>query len=259
LKLSREARVAVVTGASSGFGEATARLLASMEWHPILLARRVDRLEEIAGEIDADYYQCDITDADQVYDAAAAISEEHEHIDLLVNNAGIGIANTFLGADEEGIEDTVQTNYLGPVRVTRAFFNLLQRGSDVVNVASAAGTSVLPTSGPYSASKHALVAASRALACEFRPTGVDVHTVLPGFAETEGFPQEDRLPAPFKWRFMQTTPEAVAEAIVDRIGTKSGESYIPRIYRLGAIAANITPMTSARVLDWLFRDYRPAA
>jgi hypothetical protein len=108
-------------------------------------------------------------------------------VHLLVNNAGIPARADFLEGDPQQIEAVIRTNYLGSVWCLRAFLPALQAAapSDVVNVVSVAGTVALPRSGPYAASKHAQLAFSRATAAQLRNRGIRVHTVKPGFVETE--------------------------------------------------------------------------
>ena len=190
-------KVAVVTGASSGIGEATARELARRGWRCVLVARRRERLEPLAAELGGEFELCDVSDRAAVERAGAAILERHPRIDLLVNNAGIPGRADFLTLDVDRIEAVLRTNYLGGVWCTRALEPGLQPGSHVVNVVSVAGTVAFAPAGPYSASKHAQLAFSRSLTALLAPRGVQVHTVLPGFVETEGFPQQSALRSRF--------------------------------------------------------------
>ncbi|HEY8705595.1 MAG TPA: SDR family oxidoreductase, partial [Gaiellaceae bacterium] len=190
-------RVAVVTGASSGIGAELARALARRGWHCVLLARREERLRPLAEEIGGEFELCDVSDRAAVDAVAARILERHPRIHLLVNNAGFTRRGDFLTGDPQGIEDVVRTNYLGSVWCLQAFLPGLEAAapSDVVNIVSVAGTVAVPQSGPYAASKFAQLAFSRATAAQLRPRGIRVHTVKPGYVETEGFPQ-GWLPAP---------------------------------------------------------------
>src|SRR5688500_19584942 len=127
-------RVAVVTGASSGIGEATVRALAREGWRCILLARRPERLERLAGELGGEFEVCDVGDREAVERVARAVLERHPRIDLLVNNAGIPGRADFLTLEPERIEEVLRTNYLGSVWCARAFVPGLGAGSRVVNV-----------------------------------------------------------------------------------------------------------------------------
>ena len=220
-------RIAVITGASSGIGEATARELARRGWRPVLVARRQERLEPLAAELGGEYELCDVSERADVDRAAAAILERHDRIDLLVNNAGIPGRGDFLSLDPERIEGVLRTNYLGCVWMVRALETGLQPGSHVVNVVSVAGTVAFAPAGPYAASKHAQLAFSRSLAGLLAARGVKVHTVLPGFVETEGFPQKAVLRSAF-FRRMVIRPELVAERIAGAVESGKREVFVPR-------------------------------
>jgi NAD(P)-dependent dehydrogenase (short-subunit alcohol dehydrogenase family) len=238
--------VAVVTGASSGIGAGIARLLAARGWHCVLLARREDRLRTLADEIGGEYDVCDVADRASVEAAASRVAERHPRIDLLVNNAGIPGRASFLDADPEVIERVMRTNYLGSVWCLRAFLPALEAAapSHVVNVVSVAGTVALPASGPYAASKHAQLAFSRATAPQLRRRGISVHTVKPGFVETEGFPQRG-LPRPA--RRLVVGPDAIAEHIVDSVERGRGETMVPRYYALASVLQALAPNLLTRV------------
>ena len=242
-------RVAVVTGASSGIGAEVARLLARGGWHCVLLARRRDRLEALAAETGGAVETCDVSERADVDRAAASVLERHPAVHLLVNNAGIPGRAGFVRLEPERIDQLVRTNYLGGVWCLRAFLPGLERAapSDVVNVASVAGTVAVPQSGPYAAAKTAQLAFSRATAAELRPRGVRVHAVNPGFVHTEGFPNLDRFRNPL-WRRLVIGPERVAEHIVAVVGPGRVESYVPAWYRVAAIVQTLAPGTVARLL-----------
>jgi NAD(P)-dependent dehydrogenase (short-subunit alcohol dehydrogenase family) len=240
-------QVAVVTGASSGIGAALVRLLAQRGWRCVLLARREDRLRPLAEEVDGEYELCDVADRDAVDGVAARVLERHPAIGLLVNNAGIPGRATFLDGDPDAVERVIRTNYLGGVWCLRAFLPGLEsaRPSDVVNVVSVAGVVALPASGPYAASKHAQLAFSRAAAAQLRGRGIRVHTVKPGFVETEGFPQ-GRLPGPV--RRIVIEPEDVARHIVRSLDRGKGETTVPWYYGPLGVVQALAPSVVASVL-----------
>ena len=184
-------RIAVVTGASSGIGAELARGLARRGWHCVLVARREERLRPLAEEIGGEFELCDVSDRAAVDAVAARVLERHPKIHLLVNNAGIPGRATFVDGDPDRIEQVMRTNYLGSVWCLRAFLPGLEAAapSDLVNMVSVSGSVTFPPSGPYSASKFAQLAFSRSVAVQLRSRGIRVHTVKPGFVETEGFPQ----------------------------------------------------------------------
>ncbi len=239
--------VAVIAGASSGIGAELSRLLASRGWHCVLLARREDRLRALAAEVGGEYELCDVGDRGAVERTASLVLERHPRIKLLVSNAGIPARTTFLDGDPDAIEGVMRTNYLGSVWCLRAFLPGLEAAapSDVVNVVSVAGTVAYPQSGPYSASKHAQLAFSRATAAQLEARGIRVHTVKPGFVETEGFPQR-RLPSPL--RRLVVGPEAVAEHIADSVERGRGETSFPWYYGLAGLIQALAPNVLRRVL-----------
>ncbi len=229
------ARVAVVTGASSGFGVEIARRLAARGDLCVLLARRADRLEALATEIGGEAEPCDVSDREAVEAVAARVLGRHPRIDVLVNNAGIPGRTSFVGGDPETIERLIRVNYLGGVWCLNAFLPglLAAAPSHVVNIVSVAGVVAGPPSGPYGASKHAQLAFSRTTSAELRSRGVRVHTVKPGFAETEGFPQK-WLPKPVQR--IVIGPEEVADHVVSSIERNRGETTVPWFYGpLGAM------------------------
>ncbi|MFL5935574.1 MAG: SDR family NAD(P)-dependent oxidoreductase [Gaiellaceae bacterium] len=242
-------QVAVITGASSGIGAALARELAARGWLCVLLARREERLRALAHELDGEYELCDVSDRAAVEDVAARVLERHPQMKLLVNNAGIPARATFLDGDPERIEQVMRTNYLGGVWCLRAFLPGLEaaRPSDVVNVVSVAGTVAFPPSGPYSASKHAQLAFSRATSASLRTRGIRVHTVNPGFVETEGFPQRSVLRSAF-FRRAVLDAEDVAGHIAGLVGEAPRETTIPRWYRWPGVLQALAPNVTARLI-----------
>jgi hypothetical protein len=240
-------RVAVVTGASSGIGAEIGRLLAARGDTCILLARRADRLQAVAEEIGGEAETCDVSDRAAVESVAARILERHPKIDVLVNNAGIPGRTRFLDGDPEVIERLIQINYLGGIWCLRAFLPGLRAAapSDVVNIVSVSGVVAGPPSGPYSASKHAQLAFSRTAAAELRHEGIRVHTVKPGFTETEGFPQK-WLPGRVQRVVIQ--PEDVARHVLHSLEEGRGETTVPWFYGPIAPLQDAMPNVFTRVL-----------
>jgi short-subunit dehydrogenase len=241
-------QVAVVTGASSGIGEAIARALAARDTQVVLLARREDRLRALAQELGAEYEVCDVGKREDVERVAAAVLGRHPRIELLVNNAGIPGRRGFTSIEPGRLEELVRVNYLGGVWCLRAFLPGLEAAgrSDVVNIVSVAGTVALGPGGPYSASKHAQLAFSRATAIELRPRGIHVHTVNPGFVETEGFPQATVLRSALLRRVV-VEPNHVARQVLKAIDRDRRETFVPRWYRAAAVAQALAPGLLARL------------
>lgn len=247
--------VAVVTGGSSGIGAAVARALRGRGWDCVLLARGEERLRPLAEELGAEWELCDVGDREAVERVAGGVVARHERISLLVNNAGIPGRGTFLRATAEKIEEVTRTNYLGGVWCLRAFLPALEAAapSDVVNVVSVAGTVATGSGGPYTSSKHAQLAFSRSVAAELRPRGVRVHTILPGFVETEGFPQRTRFGP--RLSTLVVEPELVAERVLEALDRDRREVFVPRWYRIAPLAQALAPGLVARVAS---RGIRPA-
>ena len=241
-------RVAVITGGSSGIGASLARALRADGWTCVLVARGEERLRAVAAELGAEAEVCDVGDRAAVDALAARVTARHPRIKLLVNNAGIPARADFVGGEAERIEAVTRVNYLGSVWCLRAFLPALEAAapSDVVNVVSVAGTVAIAPSGPYAASKHAQLAFSRATAAQLRGRGIRVHTILPGFAETPGFPQYTVIPKAFHWTVIG--PDRIAKSILASIRRDRRESFVPWFYRPVAWLQALTPGLLARVL-----------
>jgi len=240
-------RVAVVTGASSGIGEAIARALAGRDWLCVLVARREERLRALAGELGGEFEVCDVGERRVVEETAERVRARHPGIHLLVNNAGIPGRASFASIDSDRLERLIRVNYLGSVWCLRAFLPALEAAgdADVVNIVSVAGTVAFAPSGPYSASKHAALAFSRAATADLRPRGIRVHTVNPGFVETEGFPQRTALRSRM-FRRLVIEPDDVARHVLSVLDRDKRETFVPRVYRLAALAQALAPGLVAR-------------
>jgi uncharacterized protein len=255
-----EQLIAVVTGASSGIGEAAARALARRGWHCVLVARREDRLRALAEEIGGEVELCDVGDRSAVEAMSARVLERHPAIQLLVNNAGMPARGTYLKVDSDLIQRVMEVNYLGGVWCTRALLPGLEAAAKdgsahVVNLVSVAGTAAFAPAGAYAASKHAQLAFSRSLGAALRGTRIRVHSVLPGFVETEGFPQKGVLKSRLLGRFVIQPPE-VADAIVRAVEKDKREIVVPWFpYRLIGIVQAIAPGLIGRFSG--MSDYRP--
>jgi uncharacterized protein len=224
------------------------RALAQRDWRTVLLARREDRLRALAEEVGGEYEVCDVGRREDVERVAAKVSDRHPQIQLLVNNAGIPGRAGFVAIDDERLEEVLRVNYLGGVWCLRAFLPALEAAgrADVVNIVSVAGAVAFGPAGPYSASKHAQLAFSRSTTVELRPRGIHVHTVNPGFVETEGFPQATVLRSALLRRLV-VDPEHVARQVIRVIERDKRETFVPRWYRLAAIAQALAPGVLARL------------
>jgi NADP-dependent 3-hydroxy acid dehydrogenase YdfG len=187
-------RVAVITGASSGIGEATAgigeataRALAADGYRVALLARRADRIEALADELGggAIAIQADVTNRDSIVAAAQRVQEELGGADVLVNNAGIMLLGPFISEQRDDSRRMVETNLLGALTATEVFLDQLRDGGgDLVNISSVAGRTARAGNAGYAATKWALNGWSEALRQELQPD-VRVIVVEPGAVATE--------------------------------------------------------------------------
>jgi short-subunit dehydrogenase len=242
--------IALVTGASSGIGEATARRLAREHGaRLVLVARREDRLRKLAGELGgAAVLALDLTEPDAPERVREAVDREHGGaLHLLVNNAGASWRGTFAETGWANVEKHMRLNFEAPVRLTEALLPVLRRTAQdadrrvsIVNVASTAARVSRPNAGAYSASKFALVGWSDALAAEERAHGVHVGLVLPGFVATEGFPAAE-LRGRALTRWIVSSPDHIAKAIMEVGPGGQAERYAPRGYWLAAAARLLAP------------------
>lgn len=244
--------VALVTGASSGIGEAAARRLArepGMEL--ILVARREERLRALAESLPcaATCVAVDLTDADAPDRVLARVAERGGRLTLLVNNAGAAWRGAFAEGGYANVHRHMELNFDAVVRLTEALLPALRSSapSSIVNVASTAGRVARAGTGAYSASKFALAGWTDSLYAEEKPNGIHVGLVLPGFIATEGFPATElREKALTRW--IVSTPERVAEAIVETGLRGKAERYVPRGYAIAAALRILAPGLVRRVL-----------
>ena len=207
---------ALVTGASSGIGREFARQLAARGTRLVVVARRQDRLEDLALELEpmvaVDVLVADLSDRDDVDRVALRVASDHEPIDLLVNNAGFGAAGPFVDSSIARDLDAVGVNVTAVVALSHAAarrMTKVQRGT-IVNVSSIAGNQPRAGTAVYGATKAFVTSFSQALASELDGTGVTCTAVLPGLTHTEFHEVsaiDDHSP-----RVMWMTAEAVVEA-----------------------------------------------
>lgn len=180
-------RVALVTGASSGIGEATARSFHAAGYKVALLARRADRIESIAAELGegAIAVTADVTDRDALVAAAAQVRQVLGRVDILVNNAGIMLLGPFSSEQREDYKRMVDVNLLGAITATEVFLDqLVDGGGDIVNISSVAGRTARAGNGVYAATKWAINGWSESLRQEVLPD-VRVTLIEPGVVATE--------------------------------------------------------------------------
>ncbi|MGV9411593.1 SDR family oxidoreductase [Nocardia sp. NPDC003693] len=219
-------RTAVITGATSGIGAATARRLVADGARVALLGRRKERLDELAGELGAGAIavHADVSDRQSVLDAAASVRAALGPVDAVVANAGVMLAAPYESAHTGEWDEMVGTNINGLLYTGRAFIDDLLAvagaggAADLVHVGSIGGHQVFPNYAVYTATKAAVAHLTRNLRAEYGPRGVRVRTIEPGFVGTElgtGMRDETQLAQLEQWRtgFEILTPEDIADAI----------------------------------------------
>jgi len=238
--------LAVVTGASSGIGRATAVELAARGATVVAVARREELLREVVAEIGgarASYLVCDVADSDAVSRAADRVLAEHGRIDVLVNNAGTPLHRAFMDCSVAELGRVMQVNYMGTVHWMRAALPaMVARGRGaVVNVASTAGAVPWTWEAGYSASKAAVIALTEAVAPELARAGVHCGWVNPGLVRTEIFSEEAlrHVPPGVQRSFLE--PAAVARAIAGVVEHERAGVTVPRVMGLPPLVRSLLP------------------
>jgi len=217
-------RVALVTGASSGIGRATAIALARAGATVRLTGRDAAALEDVSRATGGSFAPADLARQDAVGELAAWAGP----VDVLVNNAGFGLAGPFSSSEPAELKELIRVNLTSAILLARALLpGMLEQGSGhIVNVSSIAGHVGVQGEAVYAATKGALIAFGESLRYELQGSGVGVTTVSPGviatkFFEREGLPYTRRFPRPIP-------PERVAEAIVRAIRRNAPQAFVPR-------------------------------
>lgn len=192
-------KIIVITGASSGIGLTLALDVAKKGGTPVLLARSTDKLQRASAEIlkvtgiAAPFYTLDVSDNEAVLKTFAHILEKHTRVDVLINNAGYAIFDTFIEAKLEDIKGMFDVNVFGLMACTKAVLPamLKKNSGHIINIASQAGKLATPKSSVYSATKHAVLAITNSLRMELMDTNIFVSAVNPGPIKTPFFDRAD--------------------------------------------------------------------
>lgn len=252
-------RVAVVTGASAGIGEATARILGAAGLRVALCARRKHRLDRLATELralgtEAAAHALDVTDAPAVGEMIREVTARWGRLDVLVNNAGRGLAATFEDTTPEELRDLMELNVVAVLTATQAALPVMRRQGrgHIINVSSIVGRRGVPFRTAYGATKFALGGLSEALRVELRGTGIAVSLVYPVQTATEFHEvQVQRVP----WRPVGPvqSAEQVARAILRCVRRRRPEVYPYWPARLLAVLSVIAPGLVDRGMSRMLR------
>jgi len=246
-------KVAIVTGASSGIGRATALALARRGAHVALAARRVNMLEEVAAEVQAYGGQAlvlptDISDPVQVSKMVEAAMERFGRVDILVANTGVYLRSRVEELTAERIQNAMAVNFYGGVyAILSVLPHMRSRGSGhIVVVTSVDGKKGLPLDAPYVSAKFALTGFTEVLRQELHGSGIYVSTILPGRVDT-GMIEDLRVP----WISAKIPAETVANAIMGAILKHKAEAIIPFRASLLVYLNTFSP----RLADWVVRHF----
>lgn len=252
-------KVLLVTGASSGFGESTARLFASKGYQVVIAARRGERLQAIANDITSKGGQVlpvptDVTDFDQVERLVQTTIQQFGRIDVLFNNAGFGRIDWLVNLDPvRDVKAQIDVNLLGMVWVAQTVLPVMiaQHSGHIINMASMAGFVATPTYTIYAATKYAIRGFSEALRREVRIHGVIVSGIYPGGARTEfsqvaGIKRTTRITTP---AFMVLSSEEVANEVWRLVQRPRRTRIIPWLLNLAAWGNLLIPGVYDKVIE----------
>ena len=258
--------VAVVTGASSGIGAATARLLAANGWRVVLVARRAERLQELSGEIEtaggaAMVEALDAADGGAVEAMADHVRSQWTSPSLVVNSAGAGVWRFLEGTTPEQIVEMTGAPYLAAANTCRAFMNdmLAAGGGALIHVGSPASLMPWPGATAYTASRWALRGLHEAMCMDLVGTGVTSSIVYFGEVSSEYFEanpdSQQYIPAIGGW-IPTTTPERCAEVLLGVVRRPRRVVFHPLALRLMWWSAKITPAPTRWIIARTGRRHR---
>ncbi len=255
VKQTLKGKVAVVTGASSGIGEAASRELASRGAAVVLAARAAEKLESLEREISSSGglvlgVRTDVSDRDSVGVMVRKTVHAFGHLDILVNNAGLGLSGRVAELRPEDLRHVFEVNTVGPLNCIQAALPHMGSGGRIINVSSVVGRRSVPKVGGYCATKFALNALSDALRVEIAGRGISVTSVYPGTTHT-AFRENSRRTRDEKrgWRPRGVTPEKVAKKIADAAERGPRDVYIRPSDRLFIAGTMLFPGLTDRLLS----------
>lgn len=255
--MSHAKPVALITGASSGIGEATARLLAADGYRVVLAARRLVRLQALQHEIEAAGGEAlalatDVSQPDEIQRLVERTLAAYGQVDVLLNNAGFGRTKWLDELDPEAdILPQIQVNLSGAILTTRAVLPhmIARRSGHIINMSSLGGLMATPTYSVYAATKYGLRGFSEALRREVGVFGIKVSVVYPGgvssdFASHTGMQRKSHLSTP---RRLVLTTQQVAQALRGLVRRPRRSLVLPWVYRLVVLFSELFPGLN----DWI--------
>ena len=252
-------KVVLITGASSGIGKETAIEFAKLGANIILVARRKEKLEQVANELKEFHVStlvctCDVSKKEQVKEMAKMILEKFDSIDILVNNAGFAIYGSVNDLTIDEIESQMETNYFGMIYCIKNFLPLMlkKKSGHIVNVASVAASFGLPGIASYCASKFAMLGFSEGLKHELKDTGVGITVVSPIMVRTNFFDHSSFEKMP-KYSPMSLSSKTVAKAILQAANSPRLEIIVPSVVRGAVWIKNTFPYFINPVLGKSFK------
>ncbi len=252
-------KIILITGATSGIGAETSRLLAARGAIPILTGRNEQKLRELAASFSGRFgcYKLEVTDNDEVVRVIEQAAADFGRIDVLLNNAGYGVFERFAEAPIDRFAEMMDTNFMGIVRCSKAILPIMQRqgAGHIINVASMAGKLSTAKSSGYAATKHAVLGLTNAMRIELAPIGITVSAVNPGPVDTPFLSAADPEGTyADKVRGYMLGPQHVAKAIIRVIERKSAEVDLPLSASIGIRIYGLFPRLSDRIAGrWLNR------
>jgi NADP-dependent 3-hydroxy acid dehydrogenase YdfG len=265
-RMQVKGRTAVITGAASGIGRAIAHALAQRGCHLALVDVNAAGLQETASSaapsVRITCHELDVGEREAIVAFPAKVLAEHKRVDLLVNNAGVALGGTFEQLTEADFDWLISINFLGVVRMTRAFLPVLKASDDarIVNISSVFGLIAPPGQTAYCASKFAVRGFSESLRHELKDTRVGMTVVHPGGVATSIAKNAraskaltaEQLEAARAWAQAQLKlpPQPAAEAIVQAVEKRQSRVIVGSDAKFASIIERIAPVAH---WDWLQR------
>ena len=261
----RGARV-LVTGASSGIGRAASLALAGKGARLAITSRGADRLTKVADEIIRVFpetpapvvVQCDVADTEAVHTLMEDCLSQLGSIDVLINNAGIGVYGEIEKTSPEDFQSVMNVNFFGAVNCMLEVLPIMRDAGQgiIVNVASVAAIHGVPFLGAYCATKSALVSVSQSLRAELAGTGIRITLIYPGYTETDFYKAEKKVGTARRPQGPYASPDGVAEAIMRAVAREQKDVVLSMTGKSLALAERLAPWLVEKVMARLAAQLR---